>query len=118
MSRFRLWREYHRHEIRLAAYTGAGLLGLGILVSGAVWLAYPMGPVETVEGRVEALGYHETDLGSVPVASVRVEGQPVRIRLPAHYGCAIGDRITLIRRPTRFGSRHVVGPNPRPCTRN
>ena len=118
MNRFRLWREYHRHEIRLTAYSVAGLLGLGLLVSGAIWLAHPIGPVETVQGRVEGLGYHETDLGSVPMASVKVEGQPIRIRMPARFGCAIGDRITLMRRPTRFGFRYVVGPNPRPCSRS
>ena len=118
MNRFRMWQRYYRDEIRLVGVTGVCLLGLGLLIGGAIWLTQPTGPAGLVVGRVEALGFHETDLGSVPVASVRVDGRPVRIRLPARYGCMAGDRIALKRRPTRFGSSYGVGSNTRPCARD
>ena len=113
-----MWLEYCRDDIRGVGIIAAGLFFILLpLLGGLVWLAYPTGPSYPVQGRIEALGFHETDFGSVPVASVRIDGRPVRIRLPARYGCMIGDRIALKRRSARFGSGYGVGANPRPCAR-
>ena len=114
-----MWLEYYRDDRRAVGIIAAGLFFILLpLLGGLAWLAYPTGPSLLVEGRIEALGFRETDFGSVPVASVRVDGRPVRIGLPARYGCMKGDRIALKRRSTRFGAGYGVGANPRPCTRD
>ena len=118
LSPFRMWLVYYRDDRRAVGIIAAGLFFILLpLLGGLVWLAYPTGPAELIQGRIEALGFHETEFGSAPVASVWVDGRPVRIGLPARYGCTTGDRITLQRRPTRFGSRYRIGANARPCTR-
>ncbi|GAA0638138.1 hypothetical protein [Brevundimonas lenta] len=116
LSRLRFWLNYYRDEVgfvrAITAATGVILL----ITSGLLWLTYPAGPVRPVEGRIIAVGFMETDRGSRSTASVSVDGRPVRIQLPARYGCRKGDRIALKRRATRFGFSYGVGRNPKPCS--
>ena len=87
-------------------------LALGLLVTTRL----PVGPVTVVEGRIVDVGYRESERGSVRTASVELEDGVVRTAIPERFGCRVGDRVKLQRRPLRYGYSYGLGPNPRPCS--
>jgi len=87
-------------------------LALALLVTTRL----PVGPVTVVEGRIMDLGYRESERGSVRTASVELEDGMVRTAIPERFGCRVGDRVRLQRRPLRSGYSHGIGTNPRPCS--
>lgn len=108
----RLSELYHFHAEKLGLpLVIAGLIVLFVLI----WLAFaPMGPSTTTEGRVIAIGPLQSEQGSRSTASVKVDGQVVRIIAPFRHGCRVGDIIQLDRKPTRWGARYSPS-GPSPC---
>ena len=106
-----VWFLMHLDELRLAFIIGL----VALTASGFVLAAAPIGPSLALEGRVVALGFHETDEGSVGTASVRAEGRLVRIYLPLRHGCRAGDRIRLSKWPLRWGHRIAAERTRQPC---
>lgn len=109
-ARLWLWLNVDSFNVLLVLVLTAALVAA--LSAGLFWLVRPVGPDVAFEGQVVGLGVKETDLGSVPTASVQIEGETVRIWMNKHHGCRIGDVIQLRRRPTRWG--HLIGPAPMP----
>lgn len=119
--RFRDWRFWfvaHEGNLGLLFLLVGSIPVIGILV----WLfseaLLPAGEITTVEGELVGMGFHETDQGSIPTGSVRIDDTTVRIALPARLGCQVGDHIQLRRRELRFGYAYGVGANPRPCSKS
>jgi hypothetical protein len=95
-------------------------LVVGAVLTLALWLLVsthlPVGPATTVEGRIVGIGYRESERGSVRTASIELEDGVVRTAIPERFGCRVGDRVRLQRRPLRFGYSYGIGANPRPCS--
>jgi len=114
---WRAWLAYHRDELHLARVILMLSLGIGLLVSGVLWVLRPTGPPEAVQGRVKAFGFVETKRGSMRTATVITETGPARIDLPVRFDCRPGDHIALRRRPIRFGYAYRIARVARPCSR-
>ena len=110
------WRSQGQHFGLVLAIGGSACL---ILLIGIplIWLTLSRGPSEAVHGQILGSGFQETYQGSLPTASVKVDGNIIRIELPARLGCQIGDRIRLKRTPVRLGYAYTVGANTSPCFR-
>jgi hypothetical protein len=107
-----LWLDEHAMELGVPvsiAFVTLFLAGLVLL------FGYP-GPPENVGGTVVAFGFREDEgRGSVPIATVQVEGRKVHVEAPVRYGCRIGDHIQLQRRRVRWGATYGMALVPWPC---
>lgn len=85
-------------------------VAVGIFLAVMTW---PLGPPQTTEGEITHFGIIDTELGSRPVATVRVDGTVHHMGLPVNHVCEVGDVVPLHRQKhlwghsVRFrGSRH------------
>lgn len=94
-------------------------LVVAALAVGAPWVL-SQGPrqMARVEGRILGMGFIDIEgRGSVPDASIEVEGLITRIEVPARLNCRVGDPITLDRISSRKGAYFRLAPVPDPCGR-
>jgi hypothetical protein len=98
------WKE-RRNALTLAA----ALLALTAVLTGAVAVVIPVAPGVPIPGVVERIQFSDTRLGTMANAVVRLAPErTVTISLPYALDCRVGNQVTLIRTPTRFGVRYAL----------
>lgn len=111
-----------RERVLMAPDTRANLIGFGLMVGAvfaigalAFWIGAPRGAPVEVDGVVVGFGLEETEIGSLPLARVQVEGRLATVRLPRGVACAKGDRMHLLKSRGGLGARYEVAS--RVCSR-
>jgi hypothetical protein len=90
--------------------------GIGLLIGGAIvmvlgGLALVIATRETITyGTITDLSFGVDKSPSAANAHVQVDGREALVRLPAAYGCALGDRVELRRRRVIAGNTYSLGP--------
>jgi hypothetical protein len=75
-------------------------------------------PTTRVEGQIVGMGFVDKwGRGSVPEASVEIEGRTLRIEISARLDCRVGDAVALNRLSARKGPLFTLAPIPVPCRR-
>lgn len=92
----------------LAAIARLALISAPI-VAVVVVLYMPTGRGEPAVGRVDTMGFWDTDTGTRLVVRVTVGASQVSLSLPQGAICSAGDRISLVKRRTLLSVRYTMG---------
>jgi hypothetical protein len=88
------------------------IIGTLVLLGLLALLNWPRSEFEVTERRITRID-EINGIAWVPMSATRT----IRVRLPRHHDCGVGDRIKLAERRTLWGVATEVAMVPRPCSR-